>query len=249
MISGELKVLWAMVRGARGSGSHAERLQRLYRDQAGHYDRFRERLLHGRRELVSLLPLGPGARLVEMGGGTGSNLESFGDRLRDFAAVTLVDLCPALLDVARARCGRHGWTNVRVVEGDATTWRPPDGAPVDAVLFSYSLTMIPDWFRAVDNALAMLRPGGLLAVVDFTLSRKHRVAGRRHQPPLLRAFWRAWFGHDDVFLNPDHVAYLAYRTRTVRLDERDGPVPYLPFLRAPYYLFVGERVEAPAHAP
>ena len=49
---------------------------------------------------------------------------------------------------------------------DATRFRPPEGA-ADVVTFSYSLTMIPDWFAALENAAAMLKPGGTIGVVDF----------------------------------------------------------------------------------
>ncbi len=47
------------------------------------------------------------------------------------------------------------------------SYRPAD--PADCVYFSYALTMIPDWRRAIDNAIAMLAPGGTLGVVDFHL--------------------------------------------------------------------------------
>jgi S-adenosylmethionine-diacylgycerolhomoserine-N-methlytransferase len=156
--------------------------------------------------------------------------------------VTLVDLCPALLDVARNRCRLGGWSNVRVVQGDAVTWTPPDCEPVDVVLFSYSLTMIPEWSRAIDNALRMLRPGGSIGIVDFMVSRR--------QPALLRAFWGAWFGHNDVHPSLDHIPFLVSRTRTTHLSDHPLPVPYLPFLRARYYLFVGRKETArPAGIP
>lgn len=232
MSPGDLGVILAMLRGPGLAGSHAERLQRLYRNQAGGYDRFRDRFLLGRRDLVDRLPAGEGAHVVELGAGTGANLERFGPRLRAFDFVALVDLCPALLDVARARCRRPGRDRVRVIEGDACTWRPPDGRPVDVVFFSYALTMIPEWRRAVDNALAMLKPGGYLGSVDFYISR------RRHGAPA-RAFWRAWFGHNAVRPSPDHLPYLSRRTRTVHCAEHTGPIPYVPFLRAPYYVFIG----------
>ncbi|TLY50950.1 MAG: class I SAM-dependent methyltransferase, partial [Gammaproteobacteria bacterium] len=140
-------------------------LQRFYGAQAGEYDRFRERLLQGRAELIMRLrlTLPRDAHVVELGGGTGRNLEFFNSALDDIAAFDLVDLCPALLSRARARVARHA--QVRVIEGDATMFRP--ARPVDCVYFSYSLTMIPDWRVAIDNALAMLKPGGTLGVVDF----------------------------------------------------------------------------------
>jgi S-adenosylmethionine-diacylgycerolhomoserine-N-methlytransferase len=37
----------------------------------------------------------------------------------------------------------------------------------DAVFFSYSISMIPVWREAIANALANLRPGGTLYIVDF----------------------------------------------------------------------------------
>jgi hypothetical protein len=71
--------------------------------------------------------------------------------------VTVVDLYPALLRLAAGRVARLGWDKVATVLGDATTYEPPDG-PVDAVTFSYSPAMIPDWFRAEEcGAAGLLR--------------------------------------------------------------------------------------------
>jgi S-adenosylmethionine-diacylgycerolhomoserine-N-methlytransferase len=53
-----------------------------------------------------------------------------------------------------------------VVEADATDYRAPWLA--DCVYFSYALTMIPDWVRALSNALSVLKPGGKLGIVGFT---------------------------------------------------------------------------------
>jgi S-adenosylmethionine-diacylgycerolhomoserine-N-methlytransferase len=58
---------------------------------------------------------------------------------------------------------------------------------------------------------------------------------------LARFFWPTWFGHDNVFLSPDHVPYLQGRFKTVRLDERRGKVPYLFGMKAPYYIFIGRK--------
>src|SRR5258706_8024150 len=50
-------VLRAMLRGIPQSGTHAENLQSFYGTQADDYDRFRERLLQGRAELITRLRL------------------------------------------------------------------------------------------------------------------------------------------------------------------------------------------------
>src|SRR5262249_47730089 len=144
-------------------GSHAARLEAFYGRQAGAYDDFRRRLLHGREEMMNSLEIADGARMLDLGGGTGSNLETLGDRLPRLQSVAIVDLSHSLLQVAEQRIERHGWTNVSTIESDATTYEP-EGGPVDLVTFSYSLTMIPDWFKVIDRAHANLKPGGLIGV-------------------------------------------------------------------------------------
>ena len=236
----DLKLVLHMARGPGREGCQKDRMERLYRGQAADYDAFRDRFLHGRRELYQALAPAPGSRLVELGGGTARNLEFLAGGPAGLGKAWVVDICPSLLAIGRQRRDRLGWTNVELQEGDATSWRPPGGA-VDTVVFSYSLTMIPLWFKAVDNALSMLAPGGRLAVVDFFGAPKHPGRDGRRRSALHRAFWRAWFGHDDVFPNPDHPAYLDYRTRRLHFSEHRGRVPYLPLLKAPYYRFIGEK--------
>lgn len=233
ILAAEARVLRQLLRGLSGEGGHAERLNRFYGPQAEHYDRFRERLLHGRQALIDRLAPGPGEHVVELGGGTGRNLDFFGSRIATLGSVGVVDLCRPLLAVAERRA--RELSNVRIIEADATRYRPEH--PVDIVYFSYALTMIPDWRAAIDNAIAMLKPGGRLGVVDFHIAPGH---GR-----LARAFWPRWFGHDGVRLSPEHLPYLLDRLETTALQQAFGPVPYLPGLRVPYYVLVGRR-PAPA---
>jgi S-adenosylmethionine-diacylgycerolhomoserine-N-methlytransferase len=243
MAIADARTLWRMLRGQPPGAALRDRLEGYYAPQADRYDAFRERMLHGRRELVARLPIGPGMTVVEMGGGTGRNLDFFGDRLAAFARYELVELSPSMASRARARA--HDRANVAVVEADAVTHRPARGA-VDCVLFSYSLTMIPDWFRAVDNAFAMLRHGGVIGVVDFHVARRHPTAGRARHGAGTRLLWPLWFAHDGVYLSPDHLPYLQSRFDLLCCEERRGAVPYLPGLRVPWYLFVGRKPASPA---
>ncbi len=234
----DARTLLQLARGRAAHGSHAERLQAFYGPQAEHYDAFRERLLHGRVDLIRWLQPPPGGTVIELGAGTGRNLEYFGLRLRTFARVEAVDLCPALIRRARQRCAR--WPGVAVaVEADATTYRPAQA--VDCVYFSYALTMIPDWRAAVDNALGMLRPGGLLGVVDFYVPPRDPPAGLARHGSFTRIFWQRWFRHDGVHLDPQHLPYLLGRSEPVCCEQRCGAVPYLPGLRVPYYLYIGRK--------
>lgn len=225
----DARVLLHLARGLPPGASHAERMQNFYAGQADHYDEFRERLLQGRSELMQMLAPPAGAHIVELGCGTGRNLEFLGTRLDQLARADIVDLCPPLLERARLRWA--GQDNVHVVEADACHWRP-DGL-VDVVYFSYALTMIPNWQVALVNAVSMLRPGGQLGVVDFTVPSARTL--------IARCFWRAWFGHDGVRLDARHVSLLQRLLPHHSLDFFRAPLPYLPWMKAHCYQFVGTR--------
>jgi S-adenosylmethionine-diacylgycerolhomoserine-N-methlytransferase len=222
-------ILLRMLRGLPRAGSHAERLEGFYAPQAERYDAFRSRLLHGRDALIEALEIPAAARVVELGCGTGRNLASI-EKVRPVATLTniqLVDLCPALLAVARQRV--LGMANVEVIEADATLWQP--AAPAERVYLSYALTMMPDWRAVLANAYAMLAPGGRLGLVDFHLPETGNRLGNR--------FWRTWFAHDGVALSGEHLRTLKTLFTHSITRECRAAVPYLPGLRAPYYLFVG----------
>lgn len=244
----DLKTLYHLAfRPVRGD-SHAQRLESFYAGQAGDYDRFRQRLLVGRESLYrSLVDRSRGGVWIDFGGGTGSNLETIADRLGTFDAIYVVDMSPSLLSRLRDRCSRHGWTNVHGIEGDATDWQPPDGR-ADVVTFSYSLTMIPDWFAAIDNAARILRTEGLIGVVDFYVSRKYPDPPLRRHRWWTRSFWPLWFANDNVYPSADHLPYLRRRFREIDLLEAVTRLPYLPGSRMPYFQFIGMRTDPPTTA-
>jgi len=236
----DLRILYHLaLKPVRGK-DHAARMESFYAGQAGAYDDFRKRLLKGRQELWSLIPPAVGGTWIDMGGGTGANLDYFGDSIQKLRKVYVLDLSHSLLEIAKQRIAAKGWTNVEAVEADATTFRPADG-PVDVVTFSYSLTMIPDWFAAIENALAMLKPGGVIGVVDFYVARKYASSGLARHGWLTRTFWPTWFALDNVFPSPDHVPFLPRHFDVLHFQEHRARVPYIPLARVPYYLFVGSK--------
>jgi S-adenosylmethionine-diacylgycerolhomoserine-N-methlytransferase len=236
----DLRVLYHIaVKPVRGT-DHAARLESFYSGQAEAYDNFRRRLLQGREAMYQSIPVPKDGVWIDLGGGTGANLEPICASLHAARKVYLVDLCESLLAVAQKRCEARGWKNVEAVRADATTFRLTDGT-ADVITFSYSLTMIPDWFAAIDNALALLRPGGTIGVTDFFVSRKYPAEGRSRHGWCARNFWPVWFGSDNVYLSPDHIPYLQRKFETVRLSEKRAKVPYIPLVRVPYYTFIGRK--------
>ncbi len=236
----DLKTLWHLVaRKAKGT-THAERLESFYSGQADNYDDFRRRMLHSRQEMIQSLSIPQGGVWVDFGAGTGENAVHLGEQISKLSKVYQIDLSTSLLEQATARAEARSWKNVFPTCHDATTFVPPEGS-ADLVTFSYSLTMIPDWFRAMDQALKILKPGGQIGIVDFYVARKYPGDGMHKHAWSTRTFWPTWFGSDNVFLSPDHIPYLQSHFETIKLDERKGKIPYLPFIRAPHYVFIGRK--------
>lgn len=228
---GDLRIALHLLRGAatRG-GNHKDQLNRFYAGQANDYDDFRRRLLPGRETTVQTLCLPPDAIVVDMGGGTGANLDWLtAEQLHSIAQWHLVDLCRPLIDVAAVRT--QGMRFVHLHEADAITWQPLQ--PVDAIIFSYSLTMIPDWRAALKNALSMLKPCGQLHVVDFHVSCEQSAFAQR--------FWKTWFAWDNVHLSAEHVPWLQANLQQISLQQSVTRLPLLPGSRVPWYCFSGTR--------
>ena len=124
----DAKILYhLLLKPVRGK-THEDRLESFYGGQAQDYDRFRRRLLQGREQLWQQLTVPEGGIWVDMGGGTGANLEFFGDKLSRLQKVYVVDLSQSLLDRAQQRIDAEGWGNVTTVKADATTFCPAEGA-------------------------------------------------------------------------------------------------------------------------
>jgi S-adenosylmethionine-diacylgycerolhomoserine-N-methlytransferase len=60
----------------------------------------------------------------------------------------------------------------------------------DHVMISYSLSMIPDWRRVLEEAASHLKPGGRLHIVDF--------GNQERLPDAARALLRRWLAMFDV---------------------------------------------------
>ena len=241
----QLKILYHLTLSPVRGATHQQRLDSFYGGQADGYDDFRKRMLHGRDQMFAELPITTGGSWVDLGAGTGENATRFGERLGEFGDVRLVDLSESLLAIADRRVRDAGWSNVRTLHADVTkldnpVYDLPDES-VDLVTFTYSLTMIPDWFSALAQAQRILKPGGTLGIVDFYVARKWPAAGRAKHSFFTRSFWPVWFSMDNVHPSADHLPFLTSRFEPVSIDEHFGKLPWLPIIRAPYYRFVGRK--------
>lgn len=166
-------------------------MDRIYRRQRHFYDLTRKYYLLGRDELIAGLEAGPGTRVLEIGCGTGRNLIVAARRFPQ-ARFTGLDISAEMLATAQRNVARAGLGDrITLVQGDATGFDAAalsGGAGFDRVFLSYTVSMIPDWQRALAMAAAALAPGGRLDLVDF---------GQQEQLP--KAFRRALFAWLDRF--------------------------------------------------
>ena len=145
-------------------------MDRIYRHQRYIYDFTRKYYLFGRDRLIGRLALKPGARLLEVGCGTARNLVLIA-RKYPTAKLYGLDASSVMLATAEKSLVQAGLAGrVKLVEAYAEGLSPSlfgETEPFDAILFSYSLSMIPDWKQALRAAISALSPDGSLHIVDF----------------------------------------------------------------------------------
>lgn len=120
-----------------------------------------------RKAAVSSLGLTAGETVVDIGCGTGANLPFLRDRVGASGRVIGVDLTRPLLERARRRIARAGWTNVHLVHGDAI--HPPVVA-ADAVIATFVVGLLPDPARAIETWCDHVEPGGGIAILEASRS-------------------------------------------------------------------------------
>jgi S-adenosylmethionine-diacylgycerolhomoserine-N-methlytransferase len=149
---------------------HDALMDEVYRRQRHLYDFTRKYYLFGRDSLIRDLGLAPGERVLEIGCGTARNLIAIAGRYPG-ARLFGLDASSEMLKTAEQSLGGAGLTGqVRLAHGFAETVSLAafgESQPFDRVLFSYSLSMIPDWEQALMAAHGVLAPSGKVHVVDF----------------------------------------------------------------------------------
>ncbi|KAJ7700829.1 hypothetical protein B0H17DRAFT_1046760 [Mycena rosella] len=249
-----------------GGGDQQTRLDQFYQGQADVYDSTRGGLLRGRdtmlilsaSHLCLLRVTAPNKPLVwiDIGGGTGRNIEVMDAYfpISKFDAIYIIDLCEPLLQVARERVAKWGWTNVTVLCQDAAEFflpewedgRDPKGS-IGFVTMSYSLTMIPRFYTVLDRIDYVLSPDdGLFGVADFYTAGKQEYLHEKTIGGIgkecnwfTRWFWQIFFEFDNVFLSAAQRTYLEYRFGTIKIlnGRNQFVIPYV--VQIPYFVWLG----------
>jgi ubiquinone/menaquinone biosynthesis C-methylase UbiE len=174
-----------------------------YDAAADHFDdeplSFWERI--GRRA-VARLDLLAGARVLDVGCGTGASALPAAQAVGPDGFVLGVDLSARLLDRARGKAMTCGLTNVEFQLVDMTELGYPDGH-FDAVVSVFSIFFVPNMEGLVRELWRMVRPGGKLVVTTwgpriFEPAYSRWLAAIRQERPDLYSAFNPWDRITDI---------------------------------------------------
>jgi len=141
-------------------------------------------------EVIQALKLAPDASVADIGSGTGYFAVRFAHRVPK-GRVYGVDAEPDMVRYLTERAKREGLANLTTVAAKAND--PGIPSAVDLVILVDTYHHVPDRERYFRNLQKSLKPGGRLAIVDFTLDspfgppKRARVPGDTVKKELARA--------------------------------------------------------------
>jgi phosphatidylethanolamine/phosphatidyl-N-methylethanolamine N-methyltransferase len=145
---------------------------KLYYEFSHLYDRVFARVFYPRiAQVIRSLNIEPGARVLEVGVGTGLSLDAYPTHCQ----VTGVDLAPDMLERAQEKIVRNGWRHLSVMEMDALNMKFVDNA-FDYVMAFHVVSVVPDAQRLMQEVVRVGKPGATIAIINHFRSRNRVLA-------------------------------------------------------------------------
>lgn len=158
------------VSATSAQADQARAMDRMYALTRHVYDVTRRYYLLGRDRMLAQIDTSPRTATLEVGCGTARNLVKL-CRRPGHGELYGLDASQNMLDTAARSLGRSGCKGVQLRQALAEDLDAKRlfgrSDPFDTIFFSYCLSMIPTWRPAIDAALANVRPGGTILIVDF----------------------------------------------------------------------------------
>ena len=199
---------------------HEVSVEQYYKFHSAIYDATRWSFLFGRNQLLDAIPPLPAQpRILEIGCGTGKNLDSLQYYFPD-AELVGIDVSESMLDVAKKKLSNSDHlTLINAKYGSQDLQLEP----FDLVICSYSLTMVGDNIEDIMTQLYHdLTTRGYIAVVDFDTS------------PY--TWFKHWMGVNHVDLSGHLLPLLNKFFQPVSTDKKSA---YLGLWS--YFTFIGQQ--------
>ena len=188
----------------QGEAEIQKNMNRMYRFTRHVYDISRKYYLLGRDRLIAQVDAKDGHHICEVGCGTARNLIRLSERYPD-AQFYGLDASDEMLKTAQHEVDKRCLSN-RIILSQAfsQSFEPKSlfnlTEPLNKIVFSYSLSIIPPWKKSIDHALNILPSGAEIHIVDF--------GGQDDLPKWFRAFLFWWLSLFHVYHKPQILKYL-----------------------------------------
>lgn len=136
----------------------------MYRVRCGFYDWQLAPYEAIRQTAIDRLQLQADEVVLDVGCGTGLSLEGLQRGVGEQGQVIGIDQCPEMVDAARQRVHRHGWSQVELRCVPVDQLDLPVKA--DAALFHFTHDILQSQ-EALDHVLAHLKPGARVALTGL----------------------------------------------------------------------------------
>lgn len=132
------------------------KIEKIYSQYSRFYDIIFDRLFHeSRQATIEQLEIRPGARILEVGVGTGLSLPLYPRHCR----ITGIDLCDSMLERGRERVRRHLLRHVELVRMDASALDFEDNT-FDAVVASMVISVVPEPRKVLGEMIRVCKEEG-----------------------------------------------------------------------------------------
>jgi len=189
---------------------NAPHRSRIYSDLAGLYDHVFTRVFARRiHQVVRRLGIPPGARVLEVGIGTGLSLDAYPPHCH----VTGIDISREMLDHAEQKMNPLRHRHIELMQMDAMSMAFGDDT-FDFVTAFHVVTVVPNPQRLVDEMARVCKNDGQVVIINHFSSRRRVIRGVVNMvDPLTRKLgWSTRLSLDDVMTRTDLELESRYKT-------------------------------------
>lgn len=199
-----------IMEGKNGVASRLPHRSKIYHDLSGLYDRIFERVFKQRIfDVIERLHIAPGARVLEVGVGTGLSLDAYPRH----AEVTCIDLSQDMLDIAAEKMSpvRHAHITLRQMDGMNLEF---DVDSFDYVTAFHVVTVVPDPARLLAEITRVCKPEGQVVIINHFRSRRPyiRAIVDLADPVTRRLGWSTKLSLDDAIAGQSLSLKSRYKT-------------------------------------